>query len=101
MNIDKIFSEYGMTELLSQAYSTGNGLFRCPPSLRIVIKEVNDPFGLNYLTAGKINVIDLANSHSCSFIETQDLGRLSQNHHFEVLGRIDNSDMRGCNLMVN
>jgi len=101
LNVPTVFSEYGMTELLSQAYSTGQGLFRCPASMHLVIKEINDPFGLDYHTSGRINIIDLANAHSCAFIETQDLGRLSQNRHFEVLGRMDNSDVRGCNLMVN
>ncbi|NOT76781.1 MAG: acyl transferase [Cyclobacteriaceae bacterium] len=100
MNIDKVYSEYGMTELLSQAYSMGNGVFECPPSMRVLLREINDPFSLENHTAGLINVIDLANAHSCSFIETQDLGRLDQNGHFEVLGRMDNSDVRGCNLLV-
>lgn len=100
-NIHSVYSEYGMTELLSQAYSTGAGLFTCPASMRVVLKEVNDPFCLESRSAGVINVIDLANRHSCSFIETQDLGRIRQNGHFEVLGRKDNSDVRGCNLMVN
>ncbi len=100
-NITKVYSEYGMTELLSQAYSMGGGLFTCPPSMRVVLKEINDPFSLESRSAGVINIIDLANQHSCAFIETQDLGRLGQNGHFEVLGRKDNSDVRGCNLMVN
>ncbi len=100
INISTVYSEYGMTELLSQAYSFGEGLFRCPPSMRVLLREVNDPFSLENSTAGTINVIDLANRYSCSFIETQDLGRLYQNGHFEVLGRLDNSDIRGCNLMV-
>ncbi len=95
-----IHSEYGMTELLSQAYSAGDGVFRCPPSLRVVIKEVNDPFSSKNITSGLINVVDLANAHSCAFIETQDLGRGLEGGHFEVLGRIDASDARGCNLLV-
>jgi hypothetical protein len=100
LNIKKVYSEYGMTELLSQAYSTGGGLFSCPPCMRVLLKEINDPFGGAIHTSGVINVIDLANAHSCAFIETQDLGRLGQDGHFEVLGRIDNSDIRGCNLMA-
>ena len=99
-NIQKVHSEYGMTELLSQSYSAGDGLFRCPASMRVVMKEVNDPFSAEIRVAGIINVIDLANAHSCAFIETQDLGRMNQRGHFEVLGRIDASDARGCNLLV-
>lgn len=99
--IKKIHSEYGMTELLSQAYSKGEGSFNCPPWMRILIRDTNDP--LTTLPSGKtggINVIDLANINSCSFIATQDLGRLWDNNSFEVLGRFDNTDIRGCNLMV-
>ena len=96
-----IHSEYGMTELLSQAYSLGNGVFECPPWMQINIRDTED--ALTYLDYGKtggINVIDLANINSCSFIATQDLGKKNPNHSFEVLGRFDNSDIRGCNLMV-
>lgn len=95
-----IHSEYGMTELLSQAYSKSDGIFHCPPWMRVLVRESNDP--LQYVTGktGGINVIDLANIDSCSFIATQDLGRLSENGTFEVLGRFDYSDVRGCNLMV-
>ena len=89
-----------MTELLSQAYSQGDGQFRCPSSMRVYMKEVTDPFSTEVRAAGIINVIDLANAHSCAFIETQDLGRVDQRGHFEVLGRIDASDARGCNLLV-
>lgn len=99
--VTKIHSEYGMTELLSQAYSKGDGIFECPPWMKILIRDTNDP--LTLLTgekAGGINVIDLANIHSCSFIATQDLGKLHSNKGFEVLGRFDNSDIRGCNLMI-
>ncbi len=99
-HVERIHSEYGMTELLSQAYSKGDGLFQCPTSMRVLLREVNDPFSLENRTAGVIKVIDLGNIHSCAFIETQDLGKLHQNGHFEVLGRADNSDVRGCNLMV-
>ncbi len=95
-----IHSEYGMTELLSQAYSKGRGLFEAPPWMKILIRDPYDPFSyLNSGRTGGINVIDLANKYSCSFIETQDLGRL-HDKSFEVLGRFDNSDIRGCNLLV-
>ncbi len=96
-----IHSEYGMTELLSQAYSLGNGIFECPNWMQILIRDTED--ALSYVKEGKtggINVIDLANINSCSFIATQDLGKKNPNHSFEVLGRFDNSDIRGCNLMV-
>ena len=96
-----IHSEYGMTELLSQAYSLGNGIFECPPYMEVLMRDPEDPF--TYVADGKtggINVIDLANYNSCSFIATQDLGKKYPNHSFEVLGRFDNSDIRGCNLMV-
>ena len=99
--VSSIHSEYGMTELLSQAYSKGTGIFKCPPWMQINIRDINDPFTL--LDPGKtggLNVIDLANINSCSFIATQDLGKLYPDGSFEVLGRFDNSDMRGCNLMV-
>jgi hypothetical protein len=90
-----------MTELLSQAYSNGDGLFESPNSLKIVIKDLNDPFQtLENNKTGLISIIDLANAHSCAFIQTQDLGRIIQNGYFEVLGRMDNSDVRGCNLLV-
>lgn len=96
-----IHSEYGMTELLSQAYSLGNGVFECPSWMQIFIRDTED--ALTYVDVGKtggINVIDLANINSCSFIATQDLGKKNPNNSFEVLGRFDNSDIRGCNLMV-
>lgn len=96
-----IHSEYGMTELLSQAYSLGNGIFECPSWMQILIRDTED--ALTYVKEGKtggINVIDLANLNSCSFIATQDLGKKYPNNSFEVLGRFDNSDIRGCNLMV-
>lgn len=99
--VNVIHSEYGMTELLSQAYSKGNGVFNCPPWMKILIRDTNDPFSyLHHGRTGGINVIDLANIHSCSFIATQDLGKTSPNNSFEVLGRFDNSDIRGCNLLV-
>lgn len=99
--VGQIHSEYGMTELLSQAYSAGAGRFRCPPWLRVIAREANDPFSLE--TSGKtgaLNIVDLANLYSCAFIETQDLGKVYPDGSFEVLGRFDNSDIRGCNLLV-
>ncbi len=99
--VTNIHSEYGMTELLSQAYSLGNGVFECPPWMQILIRDTEDALSyVNYGKTGGLNVIDLANFNSCSFIATQDLGRKNPNHSFEVLGRFDNSDIRGCNLMV-
>ncbi|NHN27026.1 acyl transferase [Flavobacterium jejuense] len=96
-----IHSEYGMTELLSQAYSLGNGVFECPPWMQILTRDTEDALSyVDYGKTGGINVIDLANINSCSFIATQDLGKKNPNHSFEVLGRFDNSDIRGCNLMV-
>ena len=96
----QIHSEYGMTELLSQAYSSKDGVFTTPPWMKILVREVNDP--LNYIDNGKtggLNIIDLANQNSCSFIETKDLGRKINVHDFEISGRFDQSDIRGCNLM--
>lgn len=100
-NVENIHSEYGMTELLSQAYSLGEGIFTTPNWMRVLIRDTNDPFTyLETSKTGGINVIDLANIHSCSFIATQDLGKIYPDGSFEVLGRFDNSDTRGCNLMV-
>lgn len=99
--VEKIHSEYGMTELLSQAWSAGDGIFRCPPWMKVMIADINDP--LSFLESGRtggINIIDLANFHSCSFIATQDLGRVFEDGSFEVLGRFDNSDIRGCSLLA-
>ncbi|QRR01089.1 LuxE/PaaK family acyltransferase [Dyadobacter sandarakinus] len=104
--VQEIHSEYGMTELLSQGYSQGGGLFRPGTSMRVLLREVNDPFSISDHNVGKsktggINVIDLGNLDTCSFIETQDLGRFGkEDHTFYVMGRFDNSDIRGCNLMV-
>ena len=99
--INNIHSEYGMTELLSQAYSTGNGLFKSPPWLKFLVREVNDPLTIRLDgKTGGINVIDLANLHSCSFIATKDLGRVNENNELELMGRYDQSDVRGCNLML-
>jgi hypothetical protein len=90
-----------MTELLSQGYSKGEGRFLCPPWMRILIRDTHDPFSiLSTPHTGGINVIDLANIHSCSFIATQDLGKTFPDGTFEVLGRFDASDVRGCNLLV-
>jgi phenylacetate-coenzyme A ligase PaaK-like adenylate-forming protein len=99
--VDTIHSEYGMTELLSQGYSKGNGVFETPSWMRILTRDTED--ALTILPTGKaggINVIDLANYNSCSFLATQDLGKVHQNGTFEIIGRFDNSDIRGCNLMV-
>ncbi len=98
--IKNIHSEYGMTELLSQGYSKGHGIFECPPWLQIHLREIDNPLSMNNQQRyGAINIIDLANIDSCAFIATQDLGKLS-NQGFEIIGRIDNSDIRGCNLLV-
>lgn len=98
--IQQIHSEYGMTELLSQAYSSGSGLFRCPPWMKVLLREDEDPLLVKRSGQGIINVIDLANIHSCSFIATDDAGYVSGDGHFEVLGRVDNSDIRGCSLLM-
>ncbi|MGW9684205.1 LuxE/PaaK family acyltransferase [Flagellimonas sp. 2504JD1-5] len=100
-NVQNIHSEYGMTELLSQAYSKGNGLFECPPWMQIITRDTEDPLGMqSHGKTGGINIIDLANVNSCSFIATQDLGKTYPDGTFEVLGRFDHSDIRGCNLMA-
>jgi phenylacetate-coenzyme A ligase PaaK-like adenylate-forming protein len=101
-NVPEIHSEYGMTELLSQAYSKGEGIFYCPPWMKIVLRDPMDPLTLftDPGRTGGINIIDLANLYSCSFIATGDLGRLQEDGGFEVLGRFDNSDVRGCNLLA-
>ncbi|MFC3159181.1 Acyl-protein synthetase, LuxE [Chryseobacterium arachidis] len=100
-NTDKIYSEYSMTELLSQAYSLGENIYECPGWMKILVRNAEDPF--NYEQDGRtgaINIIDLANIHSCSFIATQDLGK-TMGDQFQVLGRIDHSDIRGCSLLVS
>jgi hypothetical protein len=102
--INAVHSEYGMTELLSQAYSTGKGVFTCPAHMRIFLREEDDPTTLKApaaLQTGCINIIDLANLYSCSFIATDDVGKLYENGQFEVTGRLQNSDIRGCGLMVS
>ncbi|MDR0712490.1 MAG: acyltransferase [Prevotellaceae bacterium] len=99
--VEVIHSEYGMTELLSQAYSLGGGRFSTPPWMRVTLRDLHDPFAPAAAAAsGGINVIDLANRHSCSFIETQDLGRMNDDGAFEVLGRIDHAIARGCNMLI-
>ncbi|NEN24949.1 acyl transferase [Cryomorpha ignava] len=99
--VASIHSEYGMTELLSQAYASANGEFECPNWMKLLIRDTNDPFGAAPIgKTGGLNVIDLANLYSCSFIATSDLGRALENGKVEVLGRFDYSDMRGCNLMI-
>ena len=97
----EIHSEYGMTELLSQGYSNGNGIFDTPPWMKILTRETEDALTIQQVgKTGGINVIDLANYNSCSFIATQDLGKVHENGTFEIIGRFDDSDIRGCNLMV-
>ncbi len=107
LGVQLVHSEYGMTELLSQAYSKGDGIFHCSPWMKILIREEDDPFAIKPAATscsrgitGCINIIDLANLYSCSFIAVEDIGRLYSNNSFEVLGRIDNSDVRGCSLLA-
>lgn len=106
LGLSVVHSEYGMTELLSQAYSKGNGLFFCPPWMKVLAREYNDPFAISSgcdhhkPVSGLINIIDLANVYSCSFIATDDVGRLHGNDSFEILGRRDMSDLRGCSLLT-
>jgi phenylacetate-coenzyme A ligase PaaK-like adenylate-forming protein len=99
-NVNQIHSEYGMTELLSQAYALNDGKFKSPPWMKVITRETNDPFSFTFQKTGGLNIIDLANIYSCAFIATQDLGKV-HNNYFEVLGRFDNSDIRGCNLLVH
>jgi hypothetical protein len=103
-HLNQIHSEYGMTELLSQAYALGDGIFQMPSWMKILIREEDDPLRIHpeisRVTTGAINVIDLSNIYSCSFIATDDAGKLYPDGSFEVLGRIDNSDIRGCSLMA-
>ncbi|MFN0293296.1 LuxE/PaaK family acyltransferase [Pedobacter helvus] len=100
--VKHIHSEYGMTELLSQGYSKGGGIFECPPWMKILLRDTSDPLTILSAaqTTGGINVIDLANINSCSFIATQDLGKMHGENRFEIMGRFDNADIRGCNLLV-
>jgi hypothetical protein len=107
LNLNTIHSEYGMTELLSQAYSKGNGLFHSPPWMKVLVREYHDPFAVSSAPKnhkplnGLINVIDLANIYSCCFIATDDIGKIYKNEEFEVLGRRDSSDLRGCSLLTS
>src|SRR5690606_40325589 len=100
--VDQIHSEYGMTELLSQAYSKGDSKFHCPKWMKVQIRDTEDPLSdLEFGRTGGVNIIDLANLNSCSFIATEDLGRNYPDGSFEIMGRFDNTDVRGCNLMVS
>ena len=102
LGISSVHAEYGMTELLSQAYSNGEGIYKSPPWMKVLIREINDPFAINNdLRSGGINIIDLANADSCAFIETKDVGSRLEDGRFKVLGRFDNSDVRGCNLLYS
>jgi len=100
LGVQKINSEYGMTELLSQAYSHGDGIFTCPPWMKVLVSDEDDPSLLKSVGRGVLHIIDLANIYSCSFIATQDLGEINEDGSFQVLGRVDASDRRGCSLMV-
>ena len=100
LGVQKIHAEYGMTELLSQAYSHGDGLFTCPPWMKVLVSDEDDPSLLKSIGRGVLHIIDLANIYSCSFIATQDLGEINEDGSFQVLGRVDASDRRGCSLMV-
>jgi hypothetical protein len=100
LGVSSVHSEYGMTELLSQAYSDGDGIFYCPPWMKVLLREDDDPLRIANNGSGIINVIDLANIYSCSFIATDDAGKLQPKEGFEVIGRTDNSDLRGCSLLA-
>lgn len=100
LGVKSIDSEYGMTELLSQAYSKTNGRYYCPPWMKVMIREPNDPFSISKSGSGALNIIDLANINSCCFIETDDLATVYPDGGFEITGRFDFSELRGCNLMV-
>ena len=100
-NVPDVHSEYGMTELFSQGYAKSKGYFKTPPGMKVLIRGVDDPVeSLGFGLTGGINVVDLSNIYTCAFVETQDLGRIRQDGSFEVLGRMDNSDVRGCSLLV-
>jgi hypothetical protein len=100
LGVGSVHSEYGMTELLSQAYSKGEGRFTCPPWMKVLVRDEEDPFAVKESGRGILQVIDLANVYSCSFIATEDVGRVYEDGSFEVWGRLDNSDIRGCSLLV-
>ena len=95
-----IHSEYGMTELCSQAYAKENGRFICPPWMKVLVRDEDDPFRITYTGKGALNIIDLANVYSCAFIATDDVGEVFEDGSFSVLGRMDNSDIRGCSLLT-
>ncbi len=99
--VETIYSEYGMTELLSQAYSLADEIFQSPPWMKILVRELNDPFQIKLAGKGAVNIIDLANLYSCAFIATDDLGEVYENSHFKINGRKDSSDLRGCSLMIS
>ncbi|GIR81776.1 MAG: hypothetical protein CM15mP83_5020 [Flavobacteriaceae bacterium] len=101
LEVGDIQSEYGMTELLSQAYAKDNGRFRCPPWMKVLVRNPNNPLDIQKHGTGCLNIIDLANKNSCAFVGTDDLGRVYSDGTFEVIGRADSSDVRGCNLMVS
>ena len=101
LDVEGIQSEYGMTELLSQAYAKDNGRFHCPPWMKVFVRNPNNPLDIQAHGSGCLNIIDLANKNSCAFIGTDDLGRVYSDGSFEVIGRADSSDVRGCNLMVS
>lgn len=100
LNVGNVVSEYGMTELLSQAYSVQNGVFECPPGMKVVVRDIADPLDRGISGTGGLNFIDLANFQTISFVETEDLGKINTDGSFSVVGRMDNSDVRGCNLLV-
>ncbi len=99
-SVETIHSEYGMTELLSQAYSKGNGIFHCPPWMKVLVRDEDDPLHISTIGKGAINIVDLANVYSISFIATDDVGEVFEDGSFRVLGRMDNSDIRGCSLLA-
>ena len=101
LGVKEIQSEFGMTELLSQAYAKTDGIFHCPPWMKVFVRHPNNPMGVQKHGTGCLNIIDLANKNSCAFIATDDLAKVYDDGSFEVLGRVDTSDIRGCNLMVN
>jgi hypothetical protein len=100
LGLTNVHSEYGMTELLSQAYATSEGVFGCTNTMRVLVRDMDDPFDVKESGSGCLNIIDLANLNSCSFIATEDIGRIAANGTFEVLGRMDHSALRGCSLMA-
>ena len=100
LGVETVHAEYGMTELLSQAYSAGEGCFHCPPWMKVLVRKEDDPLDVTDRGEGLLNIIDLANIYSCSFIAVDDIGRIHADGSFEVSGRVDNSDIRGCSLMV-